>query len=78
MAEVTDDTAVRQRACPFSSATQRTQTEPGTGASADEDQEQSREEGGPSRAGGGAGCVDASGNTQHLLSFAEFGESITS
>ena len=29
-------------------------------------------------AGGGAGCVDASGNTQHLLSFAEFGERITS
>ena len=29
-------------------------------------------------AGGGAGWVDASGNTQHLLSFAEFGERITS
>lgn len=29
-------------------------------------------------AGGGAGCVDISGNTQHLLSFAEFRERITS
>lgn len=29
-------------------------------------------------AGGGAGCVGTSGNTQHLLSFAQFRERITS